>query len=89
MQRPVHPSYGRVKQNVDGCLFVWTGKHVSRSPVHSVHRTARSALHGHVIVIGIVYFMSINVTFAVAARTRKVSRRLKVYKPLLAVLGVS
>ena len=23
MQRPVHPSYGRVKQNVDGCLFVW------------------------------------------------------------------
>ena len=25
MQRPVHPSYGRVKQNVDGCLFVWTG----------------------------------------------------------------
>ena len=27
MQRPVHPSYGWVKQNVDGCLFVWTGKH--------------------------------------------------------------
>ena len=26
MQRPVHPSYARVKQNVDGCLFVWTGK---------------------------------------------------------------
>ena len=25
IQRPVHPSYGRVKQNVDGCLFVWTG----------------------------------------------------------------
>ena len=24
MQRPVHPSYGRVKQNVDGC-FVWMG----------------------------------------------------------------
>ena len=24
MQRPVQPSYGRVKQNVDGCLFVWT-----------------------------------------------------------------
>ena len=23
MQRPVHPSYGRVKQNVDGCLYVW------------------------------------------------------------------
>ena len=22
---PVHPSYGRVKQNVDGCLFVWMG----------------------------------------------------------------
>ena len=40
MQRPVHPSYGRVKQNVYGCLFVWTGK--SRSPVH---RTAQSALH--------------------------------------------
>ena len=30
MQRPVHPSYGRVKHNLDGCLFVsgrvWTGK---------------------------------------------------------------
>ena len=26
MQRPVYPSYGRVKQNMDGCLFVWTGK---------------------------------------------------------------
>ena len=26
MQRPVHPSYGRVKQNVDLCLFVWTGQ---------------------------------------------------------------
>ena len=30
MQRPVHPSYGRVKRNLDGCLFlcgrVWTGK---------------------------------------------------------------
>ena len=26
MQRPVHPSYGQVTQNVDGCLFVWTGK---------------------------------------------------------------
>ena len=26
MQRPVQPSYGRVKQNVDGWLFVWTGK---------------------------------------------------------------
>ena len=25
MQRPVHPSHGRVKLNVDGCLFVWTG----------------------------------------------------------------
>ena len=25
MQRPVHPSYGRVTQNVDGCLFVWMG----------------------------------------------------------------
>ena len=40
MQRPVHPSCGRVKQNVDGCLFVWTGKqfffyfysYLSRSP---------------------------------------------------------
>ena len=47
MQRPVHPSYGRVKQNVDGCLFVWTGNFffnsfVSRSPVR---RTAQSALH--------------------------------------------
>ena len=26
MQRPVHTSYGRVKPNVDGCLFAWTGK---------------------------------------------------------------
>ena len=30
MQRPVHPSYGRVKRNLDGCLFlcgrVWTGQ---------------------------------------------------------------
>ena len=52
MQRPVHPSYGRVKQNVDGCLFVWTGGgrvkkkliliYQSRSPVR---RTAQSALH--------------------------------------------
>ena len=50
MQRPVHPSYGRVKQNVDGCLFVWIGKkffflhymYVSLSPVR---RTAQSALH--------------------------------------------
>ena len=25
MQRPVHSSYGRAKQNVDGCIFVWTG----------------------------------------------------------------
>ena len=48
MQGPVQPSYGRVKQNVDGCLFVWTGNffffnsYVSRSPVR---RTAQSALH--------------------------------------------
>ena len=26
IQRPVHSSHGRVKQNVDGCLFVWMGK---------------------------------------------------------------
>ena len=26
MERPIDPSYGGVKQNVDGCLFVWTGK---------------------------------------------------------------
>ena len=52
MQRPVHPSYGQVKQNVDGCLFVWTGKkknicflilmYILMSPVR---RTAQSALH--------------------------------------------
>ena len=53
MQRPVHPSYGRVKQNVDGCLFVWTdggrvkksfffNSYLSRSPER---RTAQSALH--------------------------------------------
>ena len=67
MQRPVHPSYGRVKQNVDGCLFVWMGKLKKKSFVSwsPVRRTARSALH----------VMSVNATFAVAARTRKVSRR--------------
>ena len=48
MQRPVHSSYGRVKENAEGCLFVWTGNifffnsYVSRSPVR---RTAQSALH--------------------------------------------
>ena len=46
MQRPIHPSYRQVKQNVDGCLFVWTGNlkknYVSRS---AVRRTAQSALH--------------------------------------------
>ena len=52
MQRPVHPSYGRVKPKVDGCLFVWTGggrvkkknynSYVSRSPER---RTAQNALH--------------------------------------------
>ena len=56
MRRPVHPSYGRVKQNVDGWLFgspvicldgQWTGKkkkfksYVSWS---SVLRTAQTAL---------------------------------------------
>ena len=47
--RPVHPSYGRVKKNVDGCLFAWTGvvgfffnSYLSRSPQR---RTAQSALH--------------------------------------------
>ena len=75
--RAVHPSYGRVKQNVDGCLFVWTdggrfflNSYLSRSPVCT---TAQSALH--IMLRGIrVYFMSINATFAIAARTRKVSR---------------
>ena len=47
MQRPVHPSCGRVKHTVDGCLFVWTVKqklnsYVSRSPLRW---TAQSALH--------------------------------------------
>ena len=51
MQRPVQPSYGRVKQNVDGCLFAWTGvdvffvffnSYLSWSPER---RTAQSALH--------------------------------------------
>ena len=46
MQSTVHPCYGQVKQNVDGCLFVWKGKknisYVSRSPVR---RTAQNALH--------------------------------------------
>ena len=54
MQRPVHPSYGRVNSNVDGCLFVWTSNgrvnfiffkfllNVSRCPVR---RTAQSPLH--------------------------------------------
>ena len=42
MQRPVHSSYGRVKQYVDGCLFVWTGKQFFFT---YVRRTAQSALH--------------------------------------------
>ena len=84
MQRPIHPSLGRVKQNVDGCLFVRMGldgfffnSYVSWSPVR---RTAQSALHvvllsSYIGNAACVYFMSINATFAVAARNRKVSRR--------------
>ena len=61
MQRPVHPSYGRGKQNMDGCLFVWTGKkkknffnsYVSRSPVR---RTAQSALESALHVMLLSYY---------------------------------
>ena len=44
-----------------------------------VRRTAQSALHVMNVIVILyrhVYFMSVNATFAVAARTRKVSRRL-------------
>ena len=44
MQGPVHPYYGRVKPNVDGCLFVWTGTFVLII-MCPVRRTAQSALH--------------------------------------------
>ena len=60
MQRPVHSSYGRVKSNVDGCLFVWTGKfvffnsYVSRSPVR---RTAQSALQSALHVMLLSYYI--------------------------------
>ena len=69
MQRPVHPSYGRVKHNLDGCLFVcgrvWTGKKkkkkifflkffVSRSPVR---RTAQNALQSALHVILLSYYI--------------------------------
>ena len=47
MQRPVHLSYGRVKKNVGGCLFFWTGTFVVVVVIlmSPVHRTAQSALH--------------------------------------------
>ena len=66
---------------------MWTGVHlsgrvtfkknsyVSRSPVC---RTVQSALHVMLLSYyrhACVYFMSVNVTFAVAVHTRKVSRR--------------
>ena len=67
MQRPVHPSSGRVKQNVDGCLFVWTGKHsyVLRSPVR---RTAQSAFH----VMLLSYYIGMCVFYE---RQRDICRR--------------
>ena len=67
---------GRVNKN---CFVFVFNSYVSQSPVR---RTAQSALQSalHVMLlsyyIGIyVYFMSVNATFAVAARTRKVLRR--------------
>ena len=89
MQRPVHPSYGRAKQNVvlicvDGSgrvnfFFFFLNSYVSQSPVgRTAQSTLQSALHVMLLsyYIGIyVYFMSVNATLAVAAHTRKVSRR--------------
>ena len=43
MQGPVHPSYRRVKPNVDGCLFVWTGTFVLIL-MCPIRRAAQSAL---------------------------------------------
>ena len=84
---------------------MWTGvylsgrvnffKHVSRSPVHSVHRTAQSTLH----VMLLSYYNYRHCVFH--ERQRDICRRraysqgfskakmLILYKPLLAVLGVS
>ena len=80
---PVHPSYGRVKQNVDGCLFVWTGKYIYiflilMSPVR---RTAQSALQSALHVMLLSYYIGMCVfhererDICSPARTRKVSRR--------------
>ena len=55
--------------------LIFFNSYVSRSPVR---RTAQSALHVMLLSYYIDmcgYFMSVNATFAVAARTRKVSRR--------------
>ena len=80
MQRPVQPSYGRVKQNVDGCLFVWTGldglnffffsnSYVSQSPVR---RTAQSALQSALHVMLLLYYIGICVFHE---RQRDICRR--------------
>ena len=62
MQRPVHPSYGREKQNVDGCLFAWTGggrakKIYSYASWSPIRRTAQSALH----IMLLSYYIGIRV----------------------------
>ena len=51
--------------------FFFFNSYVSRSPVR---RTAQSALHV-MLLSYYIGFMSVNATFAIAARTRKVSRR--------------
>ena len=62
MQRPYPLSYGWVKQNVDGCLFVWTGLFFKFLWITVSSSAVRRST--------CVYFMSVNVTFAVAVSRR-------------------
>ena len=54
MQRPVQLSYGQVKQNVEGCLFVWTGKKIlmyhGGCSIKILHANRLSFLH--VCIVG-------------------------------------
>ena len=71
MQRPVHASYGQVKQNVDGCLFFifFIFYYVSRSPVL---RTAPSALQSALHVMLLSYYIGMCVFHE---RQRDICRR--------------
>ena len=74
MQRPVHPSYGRVKHNLDGCLFVCgrvrTGKKKKKFfffffffkffvSGSPVHRTAQGALQSALHVMLLSYYIGV------------------------------